>query len=309
MATTDLFNMFNMNNYSGGSRACYVNNSYQTGQFGSLTAQLISSIPNIGMSIFELLSEIEAPSTSDSTSKKTSKEEKALAKQLKQVLSKYGVSKPEDFDTKISEADTKIKTAQSNLTNINTSITTLEEKLTSKKDELHTLQNGDRITDTEVQAKITTLNQEISTLQAQIESKKTEKKEQEKQLTAAQAEKARFQTGKAEVENLNDALLKLRSSSLFSDPGYDIEKEKKDLSDFSSALLAFQSNPNATTAKALKDAYEKADASGDGAGQNTTKVNNKTAQKAWDMVKDRVEAYLNNNQTGNRNTVKPVAQS
>lgn len=93
-------------------------------------------------------------------------------------------------------------------------------------------------------------------------------------------------TIKGQTENIEIEIERLYNSGSSPEIEYDVAQETKDISDFMTKLKAFQTNPNVTTAQALKDSY-----TNDGSNKDKG-IQQASVVKAYSMVSDKVDNIL-----------------
>lgn len=226
------------------------------------TAEYINS----GLSIFGMLlqSRVDGKGGDDEISEKTQ-------------------AKIDDYQTKIDE---KLKEANA------TTIEELSSKITASQDAQTRIQGEINACDknlSSIQGQIKELNVQLTNadsdeLKNKIKGQLQELEKQEsaavkakgdkvKALEKAKREEAVLLAQKAEIENLQHNIDKLKKQ-LPKEVNYNVKKETDDLASFSDAMKAFRDDPNEKTAAALTKVYY-----GGHKG-----VQNKTAQTAYDFI-------------------------
>ena len=251
-------------------------NNTNNAQFGSLTNQKIySADPTQQMilsSVFTLLDKLgESDDSSndaelnDENKKKIEEKEKELAS----VYSEAGVNSYKELNNAITAQDTKINQIQGELNSIGSSAS-IQAQIKDYENRLSLEQDGEE----------DVYKNEIERLKGELI--KAERKEEE--LEQAKIEKVRLVSLLGKADNIKLEINKLNGESTGVD--YDVEKETQDIKKFMCALSDFKSSPSEESAKKLKAIYEKGAETG---GDNG--IDNKSIQKAWDLIKDKVEEY------------------
>lgn len=276
--------------YNVGFNKGYNTNNYGNVNFGQL---LISSLPQLLAKGFDYLEESDNADGNNSVKANNKKEIKDLKKQKEEILKPYNNSEDE-LNTKITRTESEVNnlkseidTAKSNLAAIGGSSTAIEADMNkyydasgNLKDEYYKIDaNGNKtqtVTPPKTFDEYKQAIQVAKDLEKDIANKTTD-------LNTKSNEVAQLQTVKGQVENINNRLLELQGSKNDSDFGYNVKEEVSDIKSFKSALDAYKDTPNVQNANKLKELADK--------------IDNVTVKKAWDAIKDQVNATITSPKT------------
>ena len=222
-------------------------------------------------------------------SKKVQKQIDELNIKIDAKLKEAGVSSLADFSTKIADSQKEQKTIASNIEKTNIDIKVFQNVIDdypSKKSSLDSQlkQTTDPKQIADIQSSLATLEKEKTNAENQIQALNKQLQEQQKNLEAEKLKEVELTTAKGEVENYQHMIDELKKE-LPKEITYDVKKESSDIANFNDALSKFKANPCQETASALTIAY-KAD---------EHKIDNKTVQKAYEMLVKQYPQFFKKN--------------
>ena len=257
--------------------------NWQNNQNGSdATATAINSTVN---SIFGLLTKINDGKGGDGddgddakVSNKTQEKIDAYQAQIDDKLKEAGVESFDKFDSKINESKKNQETLANNIKNINGKIDECGRTLSEIQAQINNLNTQLSSANTDdLRKKINSQIDELKANKKKVEDDRaaniSDKEKVEAELKKEQIHQQEIVAQKAEVENLQYNIDKLKKQ-LPKEVSYNVKKETDDLAAFTSALKNFKENQNQETADALYNAYH--------GGHNG--VQNKTAETAYKFI-------------------------